>query len=544
MRSISRLWGLFSIVFVLGSFAFIGAEGLSDEESGLYSKIAATLDLGTTDIHGLHRHIVAGRFFISYGQATDQQDWIDRGIQLCDDGAKWSHDWELKPAEQHQRIDEWVNRGRGNTDLRSNVRACLQHVKREREQAEEAIRRCDAVLQQAQCDGAACAAPVVAMGDPFMPCVVPDGFPAPSPHPMRGDYCGGLAVVATAAEGSFSGEIEMGCEERIGRAGQDRCVSISDLGAVPIDDSVRRNEAASGYQFHMVCDGHGYMMYRKEGRYLCRETAVGHVVDYVKENFHKALLQNENFPVDIKLALRQTCRTIDAGAKQFAIDLKSSLQGESFMYSDLKLEQGTTLVCAVVTPESRIFIATVGDSMVRSYKDGELVFTTVPHNISCEGEVARILGSGGTIACSCGVNTHSGCMKGCDRSLRVGGVSNVNTINGRSTGQLAMTRAFGDWQLVNRSGEKLVPADPDIHELRFLGTGNEVLVLASDGVWDTEVQSPWMGRKINEKLGMGVGSQDLCKSLVDEARLIWESDGSFETIDDIAAITLVPKVRA
>jgi len=115
-----------------------------------------------------------------------------------------------------------------------------------------------------------------------------------------------------------------------------------------------------------------------------------------------------------------------------------------------ELRDGTTVVAAYIR-EGKLWVANVGDSRAVLCRDGIALAVTEDHRPDRQNEMERIESHGGTVL-------HMG-------SWRVEGV-------------LAVTRAIGDREL-----KKCVKADPYISEWE-LGEGDDVLVMASDGLWD------------------------------------------------------------
>mmetsp|Transcript_16438 Transcript_16438/g.35701 ORF Transcript_16438/g.35701 Transcript_16438/m.35701 type:complete len:528 (+) Transcript_16438:85-1668(+) len=96
-----------------------------------------------------------------------------------------------------------------------------------------------------------------------------------------------------------------------------------------------------------------------------------------------------------------------------------------------------------------LHVASVGDSrVVLATADGRAVDLTRDHRATCEEEVTRIEGRGGFVL--------------------------MNRVNGA----LALSRALGDHKL-----KPVISAEPDIHS-RPVGTSDELLIVASDGLWD------------------------------------------------------------
>ena len=113
-------------------------------------------------------------------------------------------------------------------------------------------------------------------------------------------------------------------------------------------------------------------------------------------------------------------------------------------------DDGSTVISALVHHQT-LYVANVGDSRAVLVSNGQAIEMSTDHKPSRIDEKERIEGLGGRII-------HYG-------TWRVEGV-------------LAVTRAIGDRRL-----KKFITAAPEV-KLRRLQAGDELLILASDGVWD------------------------------------------------------------
>lgn len=125
----------------------------------------------------------------------------------------------------------------------------------------------------------------------------------------------------------------------------------------------------------------------------------------------------------------------------------------------VKDESGCTCVCAVITP-THVVCANVGDSrcIVGSTTTGTTIALTDDHKPSNPEERARI--------------------------EKVGAFVRDDRVNG----ELAMSRALGDFRYKRnvelQTHEHPVICYPDVAVHKRSGKGDEVLVLACDGVFD------------------------------------------------------------
>eukprot|EP01063_Lacrimia_lanifica_P011320 TRINITY_DN1812_c0_g2_i1.p1 TRINITY_DN1812_c0_g2~~TRINITY_DN1812_c0_g2_i1.p1 ORF type:complete len:594 (+),score=182.66 TRINITY_DN1812_c0_g2_i1:133-1782(+) len=124
----------------------------------------------------------------------------------------------------------------------------------------------------------------------------------------------------------------------------------------------------------------------------------------------------------------------------------------------LRTREGGAAAVAAVTIGNELFIANLGDSRAVLCDGGHAIALTKDHKPTDQAEAQRVMQSGGIIAL------------------------------GRVGGSLAITRAFGDFELKGRdkvleSTSLPVSNVPDISHIS-LTTTCEFLILACDGVWD------------------------------------------------------------
>ncbi|GJZ55121.1 probable protein phosphatase 2C 76 [Tanacetum coccineum] len=158
--------------------------------------------------------------------------------------------------------------------------------------------------------------------------------------------------------------------------------------------------------------------------------------EYLKQNLFKNLILHPLFMTDTKMAISETYKQTDS----------DFLESEK----DNPCDEGSTASAAVLVG-NHLYVANVGDSRTVISKAGKAIPLSEDHKPNRSDERERIENAGGVVMWA--------------GTWRVGGV-------------LAMSRAFG-----NRNLKPFVVADPDIQE-QELGEEFELLVLASDGLWD------------------------------------------------------------
>lgn len=116
-----------------------------------------------------------------------------------------------------------------------------------------------------------------------------------------------------------------------------------------------------------------------------------------------------------------------------------------------KLNAGTTAICALIL-KNMLYVANVGDSRAVLCRGGKAIALSDDHKCTRDDEKKRVEARGGRITSYWG--------------------------GPRVNGFLNMTRAIGDREL-----KDVLSAEPEIqqHEIQ---SGDEFLILASDGVWD------------------------------------------------------------
>ncbi|XP_024990342.1 probable protein phosphatase 2C 76 [Cynara cardunculus var. scolymus] len=158
--------------------------------------------------------------------------------------------------------------------------------------------------------------------------------------------------------------------------------------------------------------------------------------EYLKENLFKNLMNHPKFLTNTRVAISETYQQTDS----------------DFLESgkDTFRDDGSTASTAVLVG-NHLYVANVGDSRTVLSKAGKAIPLSDDHKPNRSDERKRIESAGGVVMWA--------------GTWRVGGV-------------LAMSRAFG-----NRMLKQFVVAEPEIQE-QELDEEFELLVLASDGLWD------------------------------------------------------------
>ncbi|XP_021592072.1 probable protein phosphatase 2C 76 isoform X2 [Manihot esculenta] len=158
--------------------------------------------------------------------------------------------------------------------------------------------------------------------------------------------------------------------------------------------------------------------------------------EYLKKHLFDNLMKHPKFMENTKLAISETYKQTD-------VDF---LDSEKDTYRD----DGSTASTAVLVG-NHLYVANVGDSRTVISKAGKAIPLSEDHKPNRSDERKRIESAGGVVMWA--------------GTWRVGGV-------------LAMSRAFG-----NRMLKQFVVAEPEIQDQK-IDEELELLVLASDGLWD------------------------------------------------------------
>ncbi|KAG8072779.1 hypothetical protein GUJ93_ZPchr0006g45797 [Zizania palustris] len=204
---------------------------------------------------------------------------------------------------------------------------------------------------------------------------------------------------------------------------EDAHVCISDL-AKNFGHNTVDDEIIS---FYGVFDGHG----GKDAAH------------YVRDNLPRVIVEDADFPLELEKVVRRSFVHTDS---QFA---------ERCSRQDV-LSSGTTALTAMIFGRS-LLVANAGDCRAVLSRRGTAVEMSKDHRTCCLNERKRIESLGGYVD------------------------------DGYLNGQLAVTRAIGDWHLegLKEMGEPGGPlsAEPEL-KMITLTKDDEFLIIGSDGVWD------------------------------------------------------------
>ncbi|KAF9667381.1 hypothetical protein SADUNF_Sadunf15G0017100 [Salix dunnii] len=182
--------------------------------------------------------------------------------------------------------------------------------------------------------------------------------------------------------------------------------------------------------------------------------------EYLKGHLFENLLKHPQFMADTKLAIRSHVAgwffymSVKGKAGTNIMNPSQSYQQTDVDFLDSEKDtcrdDGSTASTAVLVGD-HLYVANVGDSRTVISKGGKAIPLSEDHKPNRSDERKRIESAGGVVMWA--------------GTWRVGGV-------------LAMSRAFG-----NRLLKQFVVAEPDIQEQK-IDQEFELLVLASDGLWD------------------------------------------------------------
>nr|KYP36857.1 putative protein phosphatase 2C 27 [Cajanus cajan] len=204
---------------------------------------------------------------------------------------------------------------------------------------------------------------------------------------------------------------------------EDTHICIGDL-AKKFNYDVLSEEAVS---FYGVFDGHG-------GKSAAQ---------FVRDNLPRVIVEDVKFPLELEKVVKRSFLETDAAF------LKTSSHEPS-------LSSGTTALTAIIFGRT-LLVANAGDCRAVLSRHGRAIEMSKDHRPNCNNERMRVESLGGFID------------------------------DGYLNGQLAVTRALGDWHLegMKEMSERGGPlsAEPEL-KLMTLTKEDEFLVIASDGIWD------------------------------------------------------------
>lgn len=236
---------------------------------------------------------------------------------------------------------------------------------------------------------------------------------------------------------------------------EDTHICISDL-AKKFGYNLHSEEKIS---FYGVFDGHG----GKDAAYFVR--------DYLP----RVIVEDADFPLKLEKVVTRSFMETDAAFAQ-----SSTL--------DCALSSGTTALTAMIFGRS-LLVANAGDCRAVLSRRGVAMEMSEDHRTCCPKERTRIESLGGYV------------------------------YDGYLNGQLAVTRALGDWHLegMKEMSERGGPlsAEPEL-KLISLTNEDEFLIIGSDGIWDVFTSQnavDFARRRLQEHNDVKL----CCKQIVDEA---------------------------
>ncbi|KAK9697929.1 hypothetical protein RND81_08G070400 [Saponaria officinalis] len=204
---------------------------------------------------------------------------------------------------------------------------------------------------------------------------------------------------------------------------EDTHVCIADL-AQKFGQKLGSEEAVS---FYGVFDGHG-------GKAAAQ---------FVRDHLPKVIFEDADFPLELeKVVTRSFMETDAALAESWSVGSSQS--------------SGTTALTAMIFGRS-LLVANAGDSRAVLSRRGVALEMSKDHRPFCRNERARVESLGGYVE------------------------------DGYLNGQLAVTRALGDWHLEGMkhkdTNDGPLSAEPEL-KLITLSKEDEFLIIGCDGIWD------------------------------------------------------------
>ncbi|KAF3453034.1 hypothetical protein FNV43_RR03467 [Rhamnella rubrinervis] len=196
---------------------------------------------------------------------------------------------------------------------------------------------------------------------------------------------------------------------------------------------------------------------------------------FVRDHLPRVIVKDADFPLELEKVLTRSFMETDA---EFA--RKCSLESS--------LSSGTTALTAMIFGRS-LLVANAGDCRAVLSRRGRAIVLSKDHNPCCMKERIRIESLGGYVD------------------------------DGYLNGQLAVTRALGDWHLegMKETGERGGPlsAEPEL-TLMTLTKEDEFLIIGSDGFWEffsNQNAVDFARKRLQEHNDVRI----CCKQMVEEA---------------------------
>lgn len=144
---------------------------------------------------------------------------------------------------------------------------------------------------------------------------------------------------------------------------------------------------------------------------------------------------------------------------------------------------GSTATAVLISPDGRdAFVANLGDSRVMIWRNNTKIFETIDHTPMLESETKRITDVGGWV------------------------------LGGRVSGTLAVSRAFGDYDLKegNNPDKWFISIEPEVTHLKLTPGFLYHILAASDGLWTSKHTD---AKRIAEIVA-SIPAKDVCSKLV------------------------------
>ncbi|KAJ7304255.1 hypothetical protein JRQ81_011795 [Phrynocephalus forsythii] len=222
----------------------------------------------------------------------------------------------------------------------------------------------------------------------------------------------------------------------------------------------------AGWAFFAVYDGHAGSTVAQ----FCAQ----HLLEHLLATEPLSGPMEEEDPQAVKEAIRQAFLALDRRMQALS-------QAEAWEHA------GSTAVAVLVSPRHFYFI-NLGDSRALLCRSGAVAFYTDDHKPSRPKERERIENAGGTVTLQ------------------------------RVNGSLAVSRALGDfdYKAVAWCGptQQLVSPEPEVDELPRCPEGDEFLVLACDGIWDT-FDNAGLCAFVRSRLRLSGNPREVCECVLD-----------------------------
>ncbi|CAA0821075.1 Probable protein phosphatase 2C 22 [Striga hermonthica] len=216
---------------------------------------------------------------------------------------------------------------------------------------------------------------------------------------------------------------------------------------------------AEAISFYGVFDGHG-------GKCAAQ---------FARDHLPRIIVEDADFPLELeKVVTRSFIETDAAFEKSCAIESN--------------LSSGTTALTAMIFGRS-LLVANAGDCRAVLSRSGFAIEMSNDHRLTCLNERSRVESLGAYVD------------------------------DGYLNGQLAVTRALGNWHIKGLKGPKNdgpLIAEPEL-KLITLTKEDEFLIIASDGIWDvfrSQNAVDFARRRLKEHNNVRL----CCKEIVDEAK--------------------------